>query len=82
MSKDIPEMDASFLRTSLPEDSQGEENKTLKDDEVITKDKMTYFWKVFEFKNKTIMQAVDDHPYITNPLTSINREFSLFHLVS
>ncbi|CAI2378823.1 unnamed protein product [Moneuplotes crassus] len=80
LPNNAPDIDPSYLRTSLSNQKEESGVKTMNDDDAISQDKLTYFWKVFEVKNKTINQAVDSHPYVINPMGTIGREFSVFHL--
>ena len=79
--RDNPDLDEEgpLMRTTIAP-TEAREN-ILQDKEIITQEKISYLWKVFKFKGKTIGEAVDSHPYVKDPHKNITHEFFMFHLV-
>jgi len=75
--KDRP--DSPLFRTEIDPTKRA---SVIDPDEVIKKDKISYFWKTFDVKGQTLNQMVNNHPYVTEPEKSIGYEFFMFHLVS
>ena len=78
--KELPTKDTSLFRTDYAQQNYSED--LIQDKEIITRDKISYLWKTFEVKNRSLQQMVDEHEYVAEPEKSIGYQFFMLHLVS